>query len=180
MRMALRVVPLLALLATAAWAGPAPDTLLLTCQGCGAGAGDENLATIAVRTGALRPFPCPVLRCGRVVERANQAVWSPTGTQIAVSRLGVNVDRPTIWTFAATGGRGRRMTQPPVSTSDGEPVWSSNGRFLAFERDADVSSDVVTSALLVIDLDSGTTTRVAGWRGVAVGSASFSPDSSRL
>jgi len=58
MRMALRVVALLALLGTAAWAGPAPDTLLLTCQGCGAGAGDENLATIAVRTGALRPFPC--------------------------------------------------------------------------------------------------------------------------
>src|SRR3989442_14351533 len=132
MRMALRVVALLALLATAAWAGPAPDTLLLTCQGCGAGAGDENLATIAVRTGALRPFPCPVLRCGRVVERANQAVWSPTGTQIAVSRLGVNVDRPTIWSFAATGGRGRRGTQAPGATPDRGAGRSSDRPFLPF------------------------------------------------
>jgi Tol biopolymer transport system component len=174
-RSALRALALLAVLAQGAWAAPAPDTLLLTCEGCGAGAGDERLATIAVRTGALRPFRCPVGRCGR----ADDAVWSPTGAQIAVVRLG-DAGRLSIWAFPAAGGRGRPLTHPTASTTDSRPVWSPNARFLAFERDTDRSSSAVKSTLMVIDLDAGKTTRVAGSRAANVGRASFSPDSGRL
>jgi TolB protein len=178
MRMALRVVALLALLALLvppARAAPVPGPLLVGCMLCGLNANDNRDLWTLPLTGRIRPFACPAGPCG-VEQRAAQAVWSPTGTRIAVAAGSRTIGSESfaIWTFPAAGGRGRQLTKPTASVDDDMPVWSPNGRFLAFERYS--SPDT----LQVIDVASARARRLAGWRGFIVWPGSFSPDSGQL
>jgi Tol biopolymer transport system component len=55
-----------------------------------------------------------------------QPRFSPDGTQIAFNRGG------EIWTMHADGSEQRQLTQ--ASESDFAPIWSPNGRMIAFVR----------------------------------------------
>ncbi len=59
---------------------------------------------------------------------------SPDGTQIAFSWQG------DLWLLPVTGGDARRLTAHPAD--ERHPVWSRNGRFIAFASDRHGNSDV--------------------------------------
>ncbi len=77
---------------------------------------------------------------------------SPDGREIAFCHQG------DLWIVPAEGGEARRVTAHPAS--DSNPVWSPNGRWLAFKSDRDGNEDVY-----VIPVQGGAVRRLTWFNG---------------
>jgi TolB protein len=128
---------------------------------------------------------------------SGDAAYSPDGRLIAFdANRGVTSGDPgwpsanpdlSIYVMDAADGSGiRRITRPPLGTSDTEPRFSPDGSALVFSRfkggnhlkySPRVAGD--TSALFVVNLDGTGLHRITGW-GANVGQADWSPDGSRI
>jgi Tol biopolymer transport system component len=62
--------------------------------------------------------------------------WSPTGTQIVAEAGGVDGAHPGVWVLGADGSDPQRLS--PRSEVDLGPVWSPDGRWIAFSRDTEI------------------------------------------
>ncbi len=92
---------------------------------------------------------------------------SPDGSQIAFSWQG------DLWLIPASGGTARRLTAHPASES--HPVWSRDGRLLAFSSDRHGSDDV-----FVMDLDGVEPPRRLTYASVTDVPSDFTPDGSAV
>ncbi len=75
-------------------------------------------------------------RHGAVVSRVgepgsySQAAFSPDGSRLAVIKRDIDSDAQDVWTFDIETGKGRAITSD--STPDAAPVWSPDGRSIAY------------------------------------------------
>jgi len=75
-------------------------------------------------------------RHGAVVSRVgepgwySQAAFSPDGARLAVIKRDIDSDAQDVWTFDVETGRGRAITSD--STPDAAPVWSPEGKSIAY------------------------------------------------
>ncbi len=92
---------------------------------------------------------------------------SPDGSQIAFSWQG------DLWLVPASGGDARRITAHPAAESS--PVWSRDGRMLAFASDRHGSSDI-----FVMSLDGDDPPRRLTYASVTDIPCDFTPDGSAL
>lgn len=60
---------------------------------------------------------------------------SPDGTRVAFAWTGNNPTDPySVYVKAIGGEHAQRLAQPPAGASDGDPVWSPDGKFVYFAR----------------------------------------------
>src|SRR4029453_6624622 len=75
-------------------------------------------------------------RHGAVVSRVgepgsySQAAFSPDGARLAVIKRDIDSDAQDVWTFDVETGKGRAITSD--STPDAAPVWSADGKSIAY------------------------------------------------
>lgn len=75
-------------------------------------------------------------RHGAVVSRVaepgsySQAAFSPDGARLAVIKRDIDSDAQDVWTFDVETGKGRAITSD--STPDAAPVWSPDGKSIAY------------------------------------------------
>jgi Tol biopolymer transport system component len=75
-------------------------------------------------------------RQGTVVSRVgepgsySQAAFSPDGSRLAVIKRDIDSDAQDVWTFDVSTGKGRAITSD--STPDAAPVWSPDGKSIAY------------------------------------------------
>jgi mono/diheme cytochrome c family protein len=75
-------------------------------------------------------------RQGTVVSRVGapgsyaQASFSPDGSQLAVIKRDLDADTQDVWTFEVANGKSRAITSG--SSQNSAPVWSPDGRFIAY------------------------------------------------
>lgn len=69
-------------------------------------------------------------RLTKTMDQENWPTWSPDSREIAFYSDGV--DGAGIWVMEADGSNRRRVTDPEVSSSAGEPNWSPSGPWIAF------------------------------------------------
>jgi len=75
-------------------------------------------------------------RHGAVVSRVgdpgsySQAAFSPDGSRLAVIKRDIDSDAQDVWTFDIETGKGRAITSD--STPDAAPVWSPDGKSIAY------------------------------------------------
>jgi dipeptidyl aminopeptidase/acylaminoacyl peptidase/mono/diheme cytochrome c family protein len=80
-------------------------------------------------------------RSGAVVTRVGepglyaQAAFSPDATQVAVAKTDPDTGNQDIWTFDLASGRGRAITNDEAA--DSAPLWSPDGRSIAFASSRD-------------------------------------------
>ncbi|HMB69982.1 MAG TPA: S9 family peptidase [bacterium] len=102
---------------------------------------------------------------------------SPCGRQVAftVKRVERKENRYVshLWIVPSRGGRPRQLTRGTVS--DSAPVWSPDGRELAFVSDRDDKTDIWT-----LSLEGGEPRRVTDLGGGSVSNVSWSPDGREL
>jgi Tol biopolymer transport system component len=149
----------------AAWAvawSPDSKRLLYTATGLGVvGADGTNKRLIA----------------GNAAETAS---WSPNGRQIAFSRClagdALVCDSAGLWLSAPDGSHRRQLTRQPLSakTTDLSPVWSPDGKRLAFARTVNGAK----SSLVVITVSDGKQRNVV--TGGFVDSPAWSADGSLI
>jgi Tol biopolymer transport system component len=75
--------------------------------------------------------------------------FSPDGETVAFTWGGPTDGAPSIWTQPVSGGTARQITHTP--TSDSRPIWSPNGRQLAFLR----TIDKTHAAIYTVDAPEG-------------------------
>jgi Tol biopolymer transport system component len=117
--------------------------------------------------------------------------WSPSGTRIAFSRpygrvtqvLGEDtIDRLSIWTIAPDGSNARELTPKPrpAVSEDRAPVWSPDGRRIAFQRENITARPRGGSAIFVVGVDGQGARRVTPWSLRAGDHPDWSPDGRRI
>jgi len=75
--------------------------------------------------------------------------WSPDGKWIAMKDGGPGEELDSIYLFSMDTGEKRRLTHPPPRCGDGTPVFSPDGKSLAFTR----TSTIGVSEVYVLDLN---------------------------
>ena len=112
------------------------------------------------------------------VERVGTPAVSPDGTMVAYTvttyDVAENRGNADIWVVPITGGTPRRLTTNPAS--DSGPVWSPDGKRIAFgsRRDADKAAQIY-----MIDLGGGEAVRLTEMP-LGAGSVKWLPDGTRL
>ena len=118
-----------------------------------------SAASLAAQTQAKRPITAQDLWA---FQRVGAPVLSPDGKTavFAVTEWSIAKSKSTssLWLIDVAGGEPRRLTQAPGG-SDGAPVWSPDGRRIAF---VSKRGDDDAAALYVIALGGGEARRVAG------------------
>jgi Tol biopolymer transport system component len=121
---------------------------------------------------SARPIPYP----------SSPISWRPDGSQVAFSAFTINGrGRERLWIFLAKAdGSGLRMV--PKSAEAYGPVFSPNGRTIAFTRVLpDERLGFRRAAIWTLDLPTGEARRLTPWRdGLHYYASSFSPDGSTL
>ena len=89
-------------------------------------------------------------------------VWSPRARRIAFAANG------KLWTVALDGTDRRRATAPPSGANDSQPVWSPDGKRLAFLRET-----ALGARLFVVRSTGGKARLVTDGKRISVGRASW-------
>lgn len=106
--------------------------------------------------------------------------FSPDGTRIAFYRASRQGRTTSIWTMASDGTDERQVTSfgPGVRGFDLRPIWSPDGRWIAFRRDL-MPRTGTTVQIFRVALDGSGLRALTGTRGHVFDWA-WSPDSSRV
>jgi len=90
----------------------------------------------------------------QIVERGSNAAWSPNSERLVYTpEEGGTAGQQVLWTVRRDGTGGRQLTQlGHPAGGHNHPVWSRNGRFIAFV----VSNGVVNNAIWIVDAAGGT------------------------
>jgi len=115
--------------------------------------------------------------------------WSPDGRRIAMDSDGPNFpETQGVWTMAADGTDLQRLTVPTGGDIDSEPMYSPDGRWVAFTRFSSTCkfpnrnrfvAAACTSAIHVIRADGTGLRRLTSW-GNSVASPDWSPDGRKI
>lgn len=117
--------------------------------------------------------------------------WSPDGRRIAFGHAygklkyigGVEwIEVGAISVMDANGLNLRRLTQlkRPTSSEDFEPVWSPDGKRIAFQRENSTASPRGRRAIFVINADGSGSRRLTPWQLDAGDHPDWSPDGRRI
>ncbi len=117
--------------------------------------------------------------------------WSPDGKQIAYGNPfgqlksigGVEwIEVGAISVIDANGSRRRQLTQHqrPTSSEDFQPVWSPDGRRIAFQRENSTAAPRGRRAIFVVNADGSGLRRVTPWKLDAGDHPDWSPDGRRI
>ena len=136
-------------------------------------------------TGASDPssFGVIVLRSGGEPVQVSDAAevrsmaWSPDGSSLLLDR--VRGDRSLIELITANGSAGRVLVEGPMREGPGAPVWSPDGRRIAFIRTPSVGERTSTE-IWVIGADGQDEARLGATSGSWGGGPVWSPDSQRV
>ena len=97
--------------------------------------------------------------------------WSPDGQWLAFRRGVVSEEnlapKAQIWRMRGDGSGQEPLTDAP-EFDHGPPVWSADGRYLAFTR-AEQAGDLATSTIWVRDMETGESWQVAAGQAAAWG-----------
>ena len=82
----------------------------------------------------------------------------------------------------ADGGNVRQLTQlrRPTSSEDQQPVWSPDGKQIAFQRENSIDNPVGHRAIFVVNAAGGEVRRLTPWRLDAGDHPDWSPDGKRI
>jgi len=117
----------------------------------------------------------------------NSPAWSPDGTRLAYGDAhgglkyigGVEwIEVGAVSVMDADGSNRRQLTQlkRPTSSEDGQPVWSPNGKQIAFVRLNSTAKPRNRQAIFVINADGSGVRRVTPWQMQAGDHPDWSPD----
>ena len=138
-----------------------------------------------------RLLPCPEgVPDGEICEIHSPA-WSPDGSRLAVGWAHGNlkqvrgeewIEVGSIAVMDTDGSNARQVTQlrRPTSSEDGEPVWSPDGRQIAFQRENSTAKPVGRRAIFVMNADGSGLRRLTPWRLDAGDHPDWSPDGKRI
>ncbi len=121
----------------------------------------------------------------------NAPAWSPDGRRLAFEWAygkekqirGENwIEVSAIAVMDADGGNVRQLTQlrRPTSSEDKAPVWSPDGRQIAFQRENSTAKPVDNRAIFVVNADGTGVRRLTPWQLEAGDHADWSPDGKRI
>lgn len=159
---------------------PGPEGSVTTAPWVGASAFPDVDYRIDLNTGATTPLPEAIIRSA--LRRADEGTAgahyavSPDGAQLAYVGTGEE-GVPQIFIAGIDGSRVRQATHDPVGAD--RPAWSPDGTTIAYQRGGG-SHDVVSDRdLLILDVATGDSTRIAA--GVAdPDGLQFTPDGSAV
>ena len=147
------------------------------------GDGPDQAYLVNVDGSNLRKFP----ECPRQCDPEGDA-WSPDGRMLAVdSAFGFtnangdfSVKDVSIWIVNVDGTGLREVTNNPLGSSfeDHRPVWSPDGKHLAFAR-TDDSRNPVRKAIFMVAIDGTDLVQVTPWK-LDANEPDWSPDGARI
>jgi Tol biopolymer transport system component len=111
---------------------------------------------------------------------ADVPIWSPDGNTLVFEGNG---DRGSqLWLVDADGTNLRQLTPTPAGCPDGTciealmPAWSPDGRTIAYIAPQHDHAAFARTALMILDVASGTSTEVYGTGDAGLGRPTWSPD----
>jgi len=115
---------------------------------------------------------------------ADTPVWSPDGSRLVFQGSG---DRGSqLWVIDADGTNLHQLTPTPAGCPDGlcteavNPAWSPDGRTIAYIAPEHQSSIFTRTALMLIDVATGTTTELYSTSDSGFGRPTWSPDGATI
>lgn len=121
----------------------------------------------------------------------NQPAWAPNGKRLAFAwaygklkqiRGDEWIEVSGIAVMNLDGSRVRQLTQlqRPTSSEDQQPVWSPDGRQIAFQRENSTANPVGKRAIFIVNAAGGPARRVTPWSLDAGDHPDWSPDGRRI
>lgn len=121
----------------------------------------------------------------------NAPAWSPDGRRIAIARAygkerlirgerWIDVGAITVMDVDGTNVRQLTQLRRPTSTEDFQPVWSHDGRRIAFVRENSTARPFDGRAVYVMTADGSGVRRVTPWQLHAGDHPDWSPDGTRI
>jgi TolB protein len=156
---------------------------------------DKPYETWIVNADGSNPHPvsiaCPEGIPATEICEENQPAWSPNGRKLAFSwaygklrriRGEEWIEVAGIAVMNADGSNVRQLTQlkRPTTSEDQQPVWSPNGKRIAFTRQNSTARPVGGRAIFVVNADGTGRRRVTPWMLDAGDHPDWSPDGSRI
>ena len=117
---------------------------------------------------------------GSVRLRINDPAWSPDGNRLVFDGNGDSGSH--LWLVDADGTNARQLTPTPAGCPNGHcieavhPAWSPDGTKIAYVAPEHQNGAFTRTALVVIDVASGTTTEIYGTDQAGLARPTWSPD----
>jgi Tol biopolymer transport system component len=125
-----------------------PDGRYIAFITCTDNLQESGLYVIPVFGGAQR-------KIGNIAPRAHifdrQIDWSPDGNSLALVDRNSSEEPFSVYMFSLNNGARRRLATPPASPGDSGPVFSPDGREIAFRR----TESIGNNDLYIVSLSSG-------------------------